>query len=342
MIGSSPPVRGTLRHSPPPRGQRRFIPACAGNTRVAAFIVILTSVHPRLCGEHRPVDSTENPHDGSSPPVRGTLNPTVRNPQNFRFIPACAGNTQSSARLRRYPAVHPRLCGEHLPEAVARVAGTGSSPPVRGTREGDDLRGLVERFIPACAGNTASSKRQTAGNTVHPRLCGEHNVRIVVFTDQVGSSPPVRGTLGTVGSEEFLYRFIPACAGNTWTMMNCGSMPAVHPRLCGEHGPSLPMPQHVAGSSPPVRGTRHSNGNGGFPFRFIPACAGNTHHASRVGQITSVHPRLCGEHANSAPLPASSLGSSPPVRGTLEATAAEGIRARFIPACAGNTAASPG
>ena len=52
-------------------------------------------------------------------------------------------------------------------------------------------------------------------NTVHPRLCGEHEYEVKEGQSISGSSPPVRGTLlrGLLGSHDD--RFIPACAGNT-------------------------------------------------------------------------------------------------------------------------------
>ena len=71
---------------------------------------------------------------GSSPRVRGTLGVVIDNEIQFRFIPACAGNTSPAARC---------------PPQIA-----GSSPRVRGTRVAEEIVARNERFIPACAGNT--------------------------------------------------------------------------------------------------------------------------------------------------------------------------------------------
>ena len=71
----------------------------------------------------------------------------------------------------------------------------GSSPRVRGTRKDGKAAPRLHRFIPACAGNTASALVKPCSRTVHPRVCGEH-------------LPRGRGG----GAER---RFIPACAGNT-------------------------------------------------------------------------------------------------------------------------------
>ena len=51
--GSSPRVRGTS--APSARAPRlvRFIPACAGNIVASVEISLKTTVHPRVCGEHK-------------------------------------------------------------------------------------------------------------------------------------------------------------------------------------------------------------------------------------------------------------------------------------------------
>ena len=51
--GSSPPVRGTPKRRLVHAKGFRFIPACAGNTSCTASVLSTSSVHPRLCGEHR-------------------------------------------------------------------------------------------------------------------------------------------------------------------------------------------------------------------------------------------------------------------------------------------------
>ena len=71
--GSSPRVRGTL-NSRRCRGQSgRFIPACAGNIHISDRLIIINTVHPRVCGEHPRLKTCMAPAYGSSPRVRGTL-----------------------------------------------------------------------------------------------------------------------------------------------------------------------------------------------------------------------------------------------------------------------------
>ena len=91
---------------------------------------------------------------GSSPRVRGILSGGVGGRAEHRFIPAGAGNTR--------------------PSGVQAVYESGSSPRVRGIRDLVGIVGGFGRFIPAGAGNTAGGAARPAGNTVHPRGCGEY------------------------------------------------------------------------------------------------------------------------------------------------------------------------
>ena len=72
----------------------------------------------------------------------------------------------------------------------------------------------LERFIPACAGNSAASACLLAAAAVHPRVCGEQTVTAQGMQIAAGSSPRVRGTAKMVSGFTTKRRFIPACAGN--------------------------------------------------------------------------------------------------------------------------------
>ena len=52
--------------------------------------------------------------------------------------------------------------------------------------------------------------------------------------------------------------------------------------------------------------------------RFIPACAGSTDRPALTAALIAVHPRVCGEHSMTVPLPDCLFGSSPRVRGALD------------------------
>ena len=70
-----------------------------------------------------------------------------------RFIPARAGNGSHGGSSGTWYPVHPRACGERAYDEVGSSVKDGSSPRVRGTDlQIVDLE-VVERFIPARAGN---------------------------------------------------------------------------------------------------------------------------------------------------------------------------------------------
>ena len=213
--GSSPRVRGTHKARHAGRPHQRFIPACAGNTSPVRRVIMQQPVHPRVCGEHVRCPRRRPVAHGSSPRVRGTLSGADRAVEECRFIPACAGNTLPSARCRGCAAVHPRVCGEHIPRRSRVRSPPGSSPRVRGTRRCRRAAADHRRFIPACAGNTVPTPVQIEAKPVHPRVCGEHRPRPYTPRSRFGSSPRVRGTHKDQEASSEKGRFIPACAGNT-------------------------------------------------------------------------------------------------------------------------------
>ena len=317
---------------------RRFIPACAGNSSAGWRGRSACPVHPRVCGELAHTANLRGNLNGSSPRVRGTrpapcrarrratvhprvcgeLARAVEQPGlRLRFIPACAGNSIWVTRTRVTTPVHPRVCGELRDVPLAGVARLGSSPRVRGTPVGAVGQLVGGRFIPACAGNSASTPANRGRTPVHPRVCGELYSSARPWRGFPGSSPRVRGTLRPRRSSMMAGRFIPACAGNSSPVQRSQTPTAVHPRVCGEL-PCRTRSRIVAGgSSPRVRGTRCRRAAARRAARFIPACAGNS--------------------LALALWPDGHRGSSPRVRGTRPSDVVGGRAGRFIPACAGNS-----
>ena len=168
------------------------------------------------------------------------------------------------------------MCGEHIPTLAVIILQTGSSPRVRGTRSPYTPEPEPTRFIPACAGNTRVKVSAIGADSVHPRVCGEHNSKQQRSITCGGSSPRVRGTHARFLSDELLTRFIPACAGNTILLIDGMVYGPVHPRVCGEHIAAFSGSPILVGSSPRVRGTLCSINKNQHSWRFIPACAGNT------------------------------------------------------------------
>ncbi len=338
--GSSPRVRGTLYFRIIVVAHERFIPACAGNTSAPRCSRCWTAVHPRVCGEHSVDAPNVDGIDGSSPRVRGTLQGKGGRLLPVRFIPACAGNTKQGGAQVLGKAVHPRVCGEHWTAATIAPPFSGSSPRVRGTPRRRRRSARRHRFIPACAGNTVARNQFCLPIMVHPRVCGEHVRSNPRCQKSSGSSPRVRGTRKNPRHADENGRFIPACAGNTALGNPLATAAAVHPRVCGEHKVCISHSTLISGSSPRVRGTHKIVSEIKESGRFIPACAGNTNPTHPRSDQSPVHPRVCGEHRVTDVEVGNAAGSSPRVRGTRADPACARVRSRFIPACAGNTAAA--
>ena len=132
--GSSPLTRGTLRHDSAPLSAPRFIPAYAGNSRLAETSLAQKSVHPRLRGELKSAGVFRKMPDGSSPLTRGTPNKNLQMTGTCRFIPAYAGNSYLINGKKYHQTVHPRLRGELDEKAGLMVINNGSSPLTRGTQ----------------------------------------------------------------------------------------------------------------------------------------------------------------------------------------------------------------
>ena len=256
------------------------------------------------------------PANGSSPLARGTPRRGARGRCRLRFIPARAGNTAPRPTCRAPSPVHPRSRGEHVQHLGVRLRQGGSSPLARGTRSGRMRRQLQRRFIPARAGNTATSCRRATHRPVHPRSRGEHIADRLCIPILDGSSPLARGTRSATPDAWDRERFIPARAGNTGHPRASPRRAPVHPRSRGEHTSTVTENRNCSGSSPLARGTRSRRPVLGTRERFIPARAGNTPYAGRSASCLPVHPRSRGEHGPPSPRGPSVAGSSPLARGT--------------------------
>ncbi len=276
VVGSSPRLRGTPLSHFSFAVATRFIPAPAGNTRQRSDTHVSITVHPRACGEHSGAPILCAKARGSSPRLRGTQQPRNYRLAPNRFIPAPAGNTCIPCTRPAPNAVHPRACGEHIQHEDLGIGDAGSSPRLRGTRGFRGPHRLLQRFIPAPAGNTQRGPPDRIHYPVHPRACGEHGRSSAGLRRSNGSSPRLRGTRADSSRRRRSLRFIPAPAGNTSPIAKEKAASAVHPRACGEHVSSQGTIQEPRGSSPRLRGTQSARLSASRPARFIPAPAGNT------------------------------------------------------------------
>ena len=316
ISGSSPHVRGMPACRFNSIDPDRFIPACAGNASRISATCSATPVHPRMCGERIRWYQPKSGKHGSSPHARGTPYILLYDSGNDRFIPACAGNASAGPRTSPARAVHPRMRGERSRKTGERAPVGGSSPHARGTRQADHLNRIVQRFIPAYAGNATTLHRPHFWNSVHPRIRGERDPTYTTDGLKRGSSPHTRGTHWRYLGRWLGRRFIPAYAGNaraprwpTWPN-------TVHPRIRGERPISRANHRRIAGSSPHARGTLFFIHFRLFAFRFIPACAGNAKTVAEFMRWIAVHPRMRGERCGLKMTLFGICGSSPHARGT--------------------------
>ena len=155
--------------------------------------------------------------------------------QNFRFIPAGAGNTAPLKICTKAIAVYPRWRGEHYFCNAQRYSRIGLSPLARGTLAKQTSGYAWCRFIPAGAGNTRSGGFVLPATPVYPRWRGEHKIHIDKHRVCIGLSPLARGTLYYNRWTRYGARFIPAGAGNTNMGSAVNEIKTVYPRWRGEH-----------------------------------------------------------------------------------------------------------
>ena len=295
---------------------------------------------------------------GSSPHTRGARSPVVENQVAGRIIPAYAGSTSTSGRLRTPLKDHPRIRGEHDCSIYFTNFPTGSSPHTRGAR----LR------------TTQPHQKRTD----HPRIRGEHMTLRIRGGCGQGSSPHTRGAPSPGARAAAGRGIIPAYAGSTLGIPRSWGRTRDHPRIRGEHVVALGCGHYPQGSSPHTRGAQASEHLGQHVRGIIPAYAGSTDSLStekfrargssphtrgapgrrlalvlRIGIIPAYagsttpswnvtgkpadHPRIRGEHVFPFFLVRVPLGSSPHTRGARyhhrHGLSAMGI----IPAYAGST-----
>ena len=195
-------------------------------------------------------------------------------------------------------------------------------------------------LIPAHAGKTSPSPRETSRLQAHPRSRGENTRDADEEGFEWGSSPLTRGKLDDAERAGDHARLIPAHAGKTGAGPGGQSLRAAHPRSRGENLLACAYCNGYPGSSPLTRGKqigikRAANGD-----RLIPAHAGKTHETPTMKGSSGAHPRSRGENMASRTRSTSSAGSSPLTRGKRADEVLYSVARRLIPAHAGKTPSS--
>ena len=95
-----------------------------------------------------------------------------------RIIPAYAGSTRARTRIPHLVQDHPRIRGEHVSRCGFCVVPGGSSPHTRGAPGNYLQYGNEPRIIPAYAGSTRDRSIRAWQASDHPRIRGEHFLRV--------------------------------------------------------------------------------------------------------------------------------------------------------------------
>ena len=174
--GSSPRVRGKLRHTTEHHRRQRIIPARAGQTTGDIDLGDNRSDHPRACGANFLARTAYARSFGSSPRVRGKRENAAVEVGLVRIIPARAGQTSRLLVARIRFSDHPRACGANANGLGVMLPRCGSSPRVRGKPQAYGETRHERRIIPARAGQTVCSCRTCPWSTDHPRACGANSL----------------------------------------------------------------------------------------------------------------------------------------------------------------------
>ena len=288
---------------------------------------------------------------GSSPLTRGKLDGRVEHIRGNGLIPAHAGKTFTSYKTASIPRAHPRSRGENVKPGDNALAELGSSPLTRGKRERETPDRVARGLIPAHAGKTADSTRNSRGHWAHPRSRGENRASRPRGARLPGSSPLTRGKLRTPSRRSRERRLIPAHrgrrlpplglipahAGKTSVADHLSQLVGAHPRSRGENDVREARRWRIWGSSPLTRGKR-----GWCDYRqlgggLIPAHAGKTPPHDATAPQARAHPRSRGENAAVRDELVTVAGSSPLTRGKHWSPNYTPGRAGLIPAHAGKT-----
>ena len=215
MAGSSPRVRGKRRARAVETCEPRIIPARAGQTVLLFEIQPGDTDHPRACGANACRVVFARACSGSSPRVRGKLEPVGAGHERFRIIPARAGQTSAAVGSGARRSDHPRACGANTDNDDGTIRVIGSSPRVRGKRYRRICARPMRRIIPARAGQTLQSLPAPSACADHPRACGANLAVHAGANVKAGSSPRVRGKRYGEANGTVTMRIIPARAGQT-------------------------------------------------------------------------------------------------------------------------------
>ena len=172
--------------------------------------------------------------------------------------------------------------------------GRGLSPPTRGNLTSADDDKVLERSIPAHAGEPLAALSASRGSRVYPRPRGGTPSEGWGAWATGGLSPPTRGNLLGWSEQQMMRGSIPAHAGEPSATRRGTKLIRVYPRPRGGTRATGDYSARDAGLSPPTRGNHERPRESIRRRRSIPAHAGEPLRASTRSRISAVYPRPRG------------------------------------------------
>ena len=234
-----------------------------------------------------------------------------------RITPAHAGKSRYHLRHTDRSEDHPRTCREKVLKLATIETADG--------------------ITPAYAGKRRLPEPDRARRWDHPRVCGEKDGKTGEELDAEGSPPRMRGKGQTLLADDTWVGITPAHAGKSRVGLRRVSVPADHPRACGEKSRLAGCTPWAEGSPPRMRGKALFVVGQLFGMGITPAYAGKSllHHSA--GIQSQDHPRVCGEKCCACTAGSPRTGSPPRMRGKVEGKPEPDIRGRITPAYAGKS-----
>ena len=208
-----------------------------------------------------------------------------------------------------------------------------------------NFSGMIKNVLPSlrqragpqriCSRQKASAAALPVTPSRKPRTCGEKECRFVLWKDNAGSPPRMRGKGNLKIALVLGVGITPAHAGKSDSRRGWAARPRDHPRMCGEKSPLGPCGPVSPGSPPRMRGKGNLKIALVLGVGITPAHAGKRRCPRfRPGKIRD-HPRVCGEKTWLQLYAIARQGSPPHVRGKGDLLHVVKVAVRITPAYAG-------
>ncbi len=313
--GPSPRTRGNRPCAGLGQSDDGTIPADAGEPHDIARDLTFVWDHPRGRGGTSLAARMRAAWGGPSPRTRGNLRCSIFGSATMGTIPADAGEPSCAPGATCNWGDHPRGRGGTATIARPPTRGKGPSPRTRGNPLRCAARILVNRTIPADAGEPWQRGKKPRRCRDHPRGRGGTLAKTSLLNHLQGPSPRTRGNRQQDEQGAVRRGTIPADAGEPGRPARADLARWDHPRGRGGTGGIALWQASLKGPSPRTRGNLDRNRGRQRWIGTIPADAGEPRAASRRRAAWLDHPRGRGGTDAQCACPGPAKGPSPRTRG---------------------------